>query len=193
MENAREAHSPVALASDPRLAKLPAQWLRTSNGSDPLPDPSSGPIYKVKSRGEDRQRLELRTDEGLCELCKEPGSVARMDEFRRWDLKLSDVNQLMDHYDQLAGYVSREVPQNTLFCGPVAEETWRMRRKNKTGTRIHRLNPNLSCNDSQFTSHAHARFFLEPCDETAPTREEAPFHPRKLNKFGYMELEQDKF
>ena len=34
----------------------------------------------------------------------------------------SDVNQLMDHYDQLAGYVSREVPQNTLFCGPVAED-----------------------------------------------------------------------
>ena len=36
----------------------------------------------------------------------------------------SDLSELMKHYDQLAGYDpdNREVPQDTLFCGPVEEE-----------------------------------------------------------------------
>ena len=52
---------------------------------------------------------------------------------------------------------------------------------------------NYSCNESQFSSHAHARFFLEACDELGPTREEAPFVPRKLNKFGIMEAWEQRW
>ena len=44
------------------------------------------------------------------------GSVASND--------ASDIDELMKSYDRLAGYSpdAREVPQNSLFCGPVAED-----------------------------------------------------------------------
>ncbi|CAE7826910.1 ppm-1.A [Symbiodinium sp. CCMP2592] len=176
---------------DPRVVnrQLPPQWFKTSNGSDPFPDYSHGPIYKVKDRDKKRQELDTITDDNSAALCKDlPGSIAAMGNYRRGELKMSDLSELMSHYDRLAGYNpdKPETPQNTLFCGPESEETWRMRRKYKTGMRVHSVGPNLSCNDSQFTSHAHARFYLSSCDETAPTREEAPFVPRKLDARGYM-------
>ena len=40
---------------------------------------------------------------------------------------VSDLSELMSHYDRLAGYnpEKRETPQNTLFCGPESEEPGR--------------------------------------------------------------------
>eukprot|EP00439_Symbiodinium_sp_Y106_P086375 s31_g32.t2 len=234
---------------DPRVKnrQLPPQWFKTSNGSDPFPDYSHGPIYKVKElpfstcqtqrravglrlqnfrllwmyrfhiacqlqhvavqetimikqcgceqdRDKKRQELDTVTDDDSAALCKDlPGSIAAMGNYRRGELKMSDLSELMSHYDRLAGYnpEKRETPQNTLFCGPESEERGQendrcLKWKYKTGMRVHSVGPNLSCNDSQFTSHAHARFYLCSCDETAPTREEAPFVPRKLDARGYM-------
>ena len=54
-------------------------------------------------------------------------------------ISASDLDQLFEHYDRLAGYEEPERPQETLFCGPVAEETWRMRRKLKTGMHTHMI------------------------------------------------------
>ncbi|CAK9001832.1 unnamed protein product [Durusdinium trenchii] len=173
----------------PYLSKLPSEWFESRNGRDPFPNASEGPIYKPKGRAKVREKLDKLTDEVVEPLCKGlPGSRDSMKQYTRGSLKLSDLSELMKHYDQLAGYDpdNREVPQDTLFCGPVEEETWRMRRKLKTGMYTHRISANYSCNESQFSSHAQARFYLQPCDETAPTREEAPFVPRKLNKLGIM-------
>ena len=179
--------------TDPRISKLPPQWFQSARG-DPFPDESHGPIYKPKGRERQRQQLDERTDVDLEGLCKGlPGSVGTMEQYKRGGLKISDIDELMKSYDRLAGYSpdTREVPQNSLFCGPVEQETWRMRRKLKTGMYTHKIRQNYSCNESQFSSHAHARFFLQPCDEMGLTVEEAPFVPRKLNKFGIMELESE--
>ena len=51
----------------------------------------------------------------------------------------SDLDELFEHYDRLAGYKEPERPQDTLFIGPVEEETWRMRRKLKTGMHTHKI------------------------------------------------------
>ncbi|CAE7942177.1 unnamed protein product, partial [Symbiodinium sp. KB8] len=117
---------------DPRVKnqQLPPQWFKTSNGSDPFPDFSHGPIYKVKDRDKKRQELDTITDDDSAALCKDlPGSIAAMGNYCRGALKMSDLSELMSHYDRLAGYnpEKRETPQNTLFCGPESEETWRMR------------------------------------------------------------------
>eukprot|EP00435_Cladocopium_sp_Y103_P047384 s1032_g13.t3 len=180
-----EAQVAAPTGKNPLIAKLPPQWFESTRG-DAFPD--SVPIYKPKGREQRRRELDQQQEE-LGDVCQGlPGSLSMMRKYKRGDLQLSDIDELMKSYDQLAGYTERETPQNMLFCGPVEEETWRMRRKLKTGMYTHKIGENYSCNESQFSSHAHARFFLEPCDELGVTREEAPFVPRKLNKFGIMEM-----
>eukprot|EP00435_Cladocopium_sp_Y103_P045414 s1032_g13.t1 len=183
--NGNSEELPAVDRENPLIAKLPPQWFESTRG-DAFPD--SVPIYKPKGREQRRRELDQQQEE-LGDVCQGlPGSLSMMRKYKRGDLQLSDIDELMKSYDQLAGYTERETPQNMLFCGPVEEETWRMRRKLKTGMYTHKIGENYSCNESQFSSHAHARFFLEPCDELGVTREEAPFVPRKLNKFGIMEM-----
>ncbi|CAK8995682.1 unnamed protein product [Durusdinium trenchii] len=137
-----------------------------------------------------KQRLNLSPQEVVEPLCKvvEAGDRRLIDPIATDSVfAASDLSELMKHYDQLAGYDpdNREVPQDTLFCGPVEEERrgWNWKdgnRRTKRGDMAYAKDSvmgcagaNYSCNESQFSSHAQARFYLQPCDETAPTREEA--------------------
>mmetsp|Transcript_4469 Transcript_4469/g.10338 ORF Transcript_4469/g.10338 Transcript_4469/m.10338 type:complete len:197 (+) Transcript_4469:66-656(+) len=191
--NGNSEEFPALDRRNPLIAKLPPQWFQNVRGNGEEGDafPDSEPIYKPKGREQRRRELDEQQDQ-LGDVCKGlPGSLSMMHKYKRGDLQLSDIDELMKSYDQMAGYTERETPQNMLFCGPVEEETWRMRRKLKTGMYTHKIGENYSCNESQFSSHAHARFFLEACDELGLTREEAPFVPRKLNKFGIMEMQSE--